>query len=468
MIFDLDDQLKINKKYDFIIIGGGVAGITCAITLGKKKFTVLLLEAGGLEFSENSQKFYKGEIIGDQYIDLDQTRLRFLGGSSNHWGGKCRPFEKYDLDNPIIGKINKWPIKIEEIDKYLNDACEILEIKNQFEDNISISDIRSITFQYSKPVNFKDKYFKILKESNYIDLILNANFTDINGEDGIVKNVECTNYRNYKANFEGKKIILATGGIENSRILLFIEKKYKNKFFKSNLPLGKYWMEHPHFDIGRAFIKKDLISNHFALSQDLKLKLKILGCSFKFDQLNSEKNFDLLAELAFYAPKVHSIINRLIKKNIYTGVNVKFASEQYPSEKNKIELSNTLDEFKIPTTILKWKKREIDYKTIELSSIYLSQFFAKNEIARIKIYSNIIKNRDYPDYDQLGGNHHLGGTRMHESSQYGVVDRNLKIFGSKNFYVIGSSVFTSGGYNNPTLPVVQLSLRLCEHLSKEV
>ena len=131
MIFDLDDQLKINKKYDFIIIGGGVAGITCAITLGKKKFTVLLLEAGGLEFSENSQKFYKGEIIGDQYIDLDQTRLRFLGGSSNHWGGKCRPFEKYDLDNPIIGKINKWPIKIEEIDKYLNDACEILEIKNQ-------------------------------------------------------------------------------------------------------------------------------------------------------------------------------------------------------------------------------------------------------------------------------------------------------------------------------------------------
>jgi len=59
----------------------------------------------------------------------------------------------------------------------------------------------------------------------------------------------------------------------------------------------------------------------------------------------------------------------------------------------------------------------------------------------------------------------MGGTRMHESKIYGVVDSNCKVYGSENLYVAGSSLFTTGGHNNPTLPIVQLALRLADHLS---
>ena len=45
-----------------------------------------------------------------------------------------------------------------------------------------------------------------------------------------------------------------------------------------------------------------------------------------------------------------------------------------------------------------------------------------------------------------------------------VVDANLKVHGSKNIFVIGSSVFPTGGHANPTLTITQLSLRLGDYL----
>ena len=73
-----------------------------------------------------------------------------------------------------------------------------------------------------------------------------------------------------------------------------------------------------------------------------------------------------------------------------------------------------------------------------------------------------------PEDDQLGGPHHLGGTRMASSSKYGVVNENAKVYQTENFYVMGSSIFPSGGHANPTLTIVQLSLRLAEHLIHKV
>jgi choline dehydrogenase-like flavoprotein len=47
-----------------------------------------------------------------------------------------------------------------------------------------------------------------------------------------------------------------------------------------------------------------------------------------------------------------------------------------------------------------------------------------------------------------------------------VVNSNLKVYGLENLFIAGSSVFTTAGHNNPTLPIVQFSLRLAEYLNK--
>jgi choline dehydrogenase-like flavoprotein len=62
----------------------------------------------------------------------------------------------------------------------------------------------------------------------------------------------------------------------------------------------------------------------------------------------------------------------------------------------------------------------------------------------------------------------MGGTRMADSAATGVVDSNCKVFGMANLYIGGSSVFPTGGHANPTYTIVQLALRLADHLAAAV
>ena len=64
--------------------------------------------------------------------------------------------------------------------------------------------------------------------------------------------------------------------------------------------------------------------------------------------------------------------------------------------------------------------------------------------------------------------HHMGTTRMHEDPKQGVVDANCKMHGIANLFVAGSSVYTTGGYANPTLTLVALALRLADHIKERM
>ena len=75
------------NNFDYTIIGAGPASITLALELERKGFSSILFEAGGADYSVESQKYYSGSVIGDEYFTLDGSRLRYFGGSSNHWTG---------------------------------------------------------------------------------------------------------------------------------------------------------------------------------------------------------------------------------------------------------------------------------------------------------------------------------------------------------------------------------------------
>jgi len=69
--------------------------------------------------------------------------------------------------------------------------------------------------------------------------------------------------------------------------------------------------------------------------------------------------------------------------------------------------------------------------------------------------------------DLRGGQHHSGTTRMSDSSRTGVVDRDLKVFGIDNLHVLGSSVFPTNGWVNPTFTIIALAFRLADYLVRE-
>jgi choline dehydrogenase-like flavoprotein len=58
----------------------------------------------------------------------------------------------------------------------------------------------------------------------------------------------------------------------------------------------------------------------------------------------------------------------------------------------------------------------------------------------------------------------LGGTRMATSEKSGVVDPDLRLFGTNNAYVCSTSVYPSAGFANPTHTLIALALRQADHL----
>ncbi|MDA9974692.1 GMC family oxidoreductase [Candidatus Pelagibacter sp.] len=70
--------------------------------------------------------------------------------------------------------------------------------------------------------------------------------------------------------------------------------------------------------------------------------------------------------------------------------------------------------------------------------------------------------------DLRGGQYHYGTTRMAATPNNGVVDINLKVFGTKNLFVCGSSIFPTNGWVNPTFTIVAFSLHLADYISKKI
>ena len=87
MIFPNIGQNRQELSYDIAIYGAGPAGISLARALSGVGLRIGLFEAGGLDPPPVGPDHpYRGQNLGRPY-DVAGTRLRFFGGTTNHWGG---------------------------------------------------------------------------------------------------------------------------------------------------------------------------------------------------------------------------------------------------------------------------------------------------------------------------------------------------------------------------------------------
>jgi len=470
----------VNKTYDVIIVGAGPAGITLANKLEEKKIKTALIEAGEENFSSESQEYYKGENVGEFPQETDVSRLRMFGGTTGHWGGSSRPLDSYDF--------KLWPINKSTLDPYVTEASKIIEVKNEFREVPfpNSKNLKIIEFQVSK-VRFGKKYFNQIKNSNFIDLFLHTNLIEIYGENAQFKKAVCL-FKNKKIKISGKSLVIAAGGIENSRILLLNQRKNK-KLFMSNMPIGKYWYEHPFSELGKAIVNEKIINsylrtdlNHFvnmyhtgdasvtysiAPTENFITENQILNsCIWLVLHKRTNKGWkNLLKDLFCIAPDLSNNFLKLIDRKVSCGATLYSSWEQEGEKSNRIILSNTIkdkDGYPVPKII--YKKSNLVRKTAKVCVEEIGKYLIKYDIGRIRANSFLYNNNE--KYMSESGWHHMGGTIMGENSKNSVVDKNLKLFGSKNIFIAGSSVFPSGGHANPTITIIQLSLRLADHLSK--
>lgn len=470
MQIDLSDNGTVpDRTYDVCIIGAGAAGITLAIKLAEAGKSVALCEGGQLYFTGASQDNYIGEVIGDSYFDLDTTRLRYFGGSTNHWGGMSRMLDEIDFQRDYLGPEFVWPIDKSDLDPYFAEACDLIEVPSEFDDELldTAAGVQRIDFKFSEPVRFADKFLDPITNSSRIDLLLSANFVDLDGAATTATSAVFSDYEGNEHRVNAGKFVFAMGGIENSRMLLWLRERHASRFFDDTTPLGQYWMEHPHFALGEALVGTNVESGkYYALTAEVQRDNQILNCMLEMDRQGDSATRRMVRDLLCVAPGLGERMAGLANRNLVCGVRFKSAWEQAPNPSNRIELSDSArDQFGIPSVELHWRKRRLDRETVVASSRIYNDWLLGGDLGRIRLDSWLLDNEDYPENAELAGNHHMGGTRMGSRRDLSVVDENCLMHGSKNLYAAGSSVFTTSGHANPTLPILQMTLRLADHLS---
>ena len=81
-INDLDNIKDLNS--DICIDGSGPTDTSFALEFLNSKYKVILLEAGGYEYSDESQNIYKGVALDNTTRALTTTCARWFGGTSNY------------------------------------------------------------------------------------------------------------------------------------------------------------------------------------------------------------------------------------------------------------------------------------------------------------------------------------------------------------------------------------------------
>jgi hypothetical protein len=149
---------------------------------------------------------------------------------------------------------------------------------------------------------------------------------------------------------------------------------------------------------------------------------------------------------------------------LYSSTNyyaLHFHTEQIPFAENRMELESDGETLKIY-----YRLTDIDIDSVIKSHEVLDNWLRETGAGRLDYW---YKHEMLPkkiNEMSCDGIHQSGTTRIADNSDEGVVDRNLKLWGTKNIYVCSSSVFPTSSQANPTFFLGAFAVRLANYLIK--
>ena len=513
---------------DVCVVGSGPAGSMLAHRLAETGHEVVILEAGRrfemderLEQQEAHIRPGQGNVwemggerdaytsSGDSYYPLNASRVKGVGGSTLHWQGMVMRLHERDFEmDSRHGVGTDWPVGYDNLrpyyaaaerelgvagaddnpyappreepypmtafppsysDSLFAEACETLELDMHSVPNARNSesyDGRSPCVGYGTCKPVCPSGAKYTAES-HVDKAEAAGATVVDRvpvqrleHDDAGESITAAVYvtpDGEEHRQEADQFVVAAGGVETPRLLLLSESpQYPDGLANSSGTLGRYFMDHLFAGMGGR-LDQPTRQNHVGFNTSechqfyddaepvngLKLEfLNYAGPSPVIEALNGDTWGDeLLGQL---------------QDSYGTHISMGALVEQLPREENYITLDESrTDDHGNPVPDVHWGVDDDTKAALERA----------NEVQRavleelgVDIEWSVGPDNTGPAY------HHMGTTRMGDSPETSVVDANCRTHDLSNLWLIGSSVFPTGGAMNPTLTIAALSLRAADAL----
>ena len=257
---------------DLCVIGAGAAGITIAREFIGRGTSVIVLESGTEAFDADTQVLAGGENVGLPYFPIESTRLRWLGGSTNHWGGVCRPMQPEDFEATRGVPLSGWPIAYEEVRAYYEQARRICGVPTG-EWSVASWGRKGrsrplplgerIVTRIAQIVPHRARSFRVAHQAGLgaarnVTVLCRSNVTEIetNAAGNLVTRVRARTLDGNHFSVAARHTVLAVGGLENPRILLASNRQWPRGLGNAHDLVGRFFMEHPRF-VGGLLMPSD-------------------------------------------------------------------------------------------------------------------------------------------------------------------------------------------------------------------
>jgi len=296
-----------------------------------------------------------------------------------------------------------------------------------------------------------------------------------------------------------KLFVLATGGIENARLLLLSNGVEPMGLGNRRDLVGRFFMDHiwnpsgyilpanqsaPHTIYTDRIPVSDKVTMtaHLSLPEDVVRREKLpdyrseIGLEFDTEEAPDSHGKS--------APQTHGVPQGKLASDLGPGVSelarqfsprpqglewagqkfryrLKNYFEQVPNPDSRVTLSDEKDALGMRRAQLDWRLSELDRLCVRRAQKLLALEVGRSGFGRLR---SELEDEEVLLAGARGGAHHMGTTRMGRDPGRSVVDPDCKVHGLSNLFVGGSSVFPTGGFANPTLTIVALTLRLADHI----
>jgi hypothetical protein len=256
-----DIAVGAQLRSDLVVIGAGPAGIVCALEAAQRGVDVILVETGNRKQNPKNQNLAAANRRQPEvHAPVELTVSRQLGGTSAIWGGRCVPYDHVDFVERALSLVLAGPAREREWMGHFERACEWMVCGRSAFDVTELSHLpqhmipgldegavsTSSLERWSLPTNFGKVYYEKLRGTDNLRVVTDSTCVRINLDDqqARARDIECKTLAGHSFTVAADNVIVATGGLESTRLLMCSPGQNGKSLGDHSGQLGHWYMAH--------------------------------------------------------------------------------------------------------------------------------------------------------------------------------------------------------------------------------